>query len=278
MAAPAEPLLGAYGLLIAFAAQGDALALGRLTGVLADLVHPSCPRRGVLALLVGAGLQAHLYHAEFLEGVGAARLNSRRLVRFTFAQARGSAAQASRGLVALAAAGVLNLYSRGALAALAAGMAGWHVDGRAQLVARLASELESFAQLGLFLRLLLDAPAGAAAGAGEAAALLRGVLAHEDVRDLAGTRKDLVDALPEHARTIAEGLAAAEAEDASDADEEGNLAGFICGDSEVEFSTSEDEGGVEEGRRKSQAAQGDKRRRPAASGSGGSSKRLRRQQ
>jgi hypothetical protein len=127
-------------------------------------------------------------------------------------------------------------------------MAGWHVDGRAALVARLASELESFAQLGLFLRLLLDSPACAAAGAGEAAALLRSVLAHEDVRDLAGTRRDLTDALPEHARAITEGLAAAEAEDASDADEDGNLAEFVCGDSEVEFSTSEEEcgGGAQE--------------------------------
>jgi hypothetical protein len=269
MAGPAEPLVGAYGLLIAFAAQGDDLALGRLTGVLADLLHPAARRRGVLALLCGAGLQQRLYSAEFLEGVGAERLNSRRLVRHTFRQAQGSAAAASRGLGALAAAGVLNLHSRGALAALHAGMAAWHLDGRVQLVGRLAGEMETFAQVGLFLRLLLDSPAWAG-GAREAEALLRGVVAQEDVRDLAGPRKDLTDALPEHARAILEGLGAADSE-GSDADDDGNLAGFVCGDSEVEFSTSEEEegGGV--------AAAAPKRRASAAAAAAPKLKRLRRQ-
>ena len=257
-----EPYVGAYGVLLAFAATNDDLALGRLVGVLADLLHPASPRRGVLRLLLGSGLQARLYAPEFLEGVGASRLNSARLVRHTFSCAAGPG-EALRGLAALASAGVLNLHSRRALAELHAGMAGWHVDARIALLGRLASELESFAQVGLFLRLLLDSPARSGAP-GDAGALLRGIAALEDVRDLAGSSRDLMDALPEHAEDIAAGLGAEEA--ASDEDEEGNLAGFVCGDDEVEFSSSEGEG-------ESQQRQPAKRPR-GASGGGQARKRL----
>jgi hypothetical protein len=235
----AEPLLGAYRLLLDFAALDDDLALGRLVGVVADSLHPGARKRGVVRLLRATGLGGRLFSAEFLEGVGAERLNSRRLVRHAFAAAETSA-EASRNVRALAAAGALNLHSRGALAALLEGMASWHVDGRARLVAALASEFESFAQAGLFLALLLDAPAARAAPAGDAAALLRGVLAAEDVRDLAGARRDLADALPEHAALVMAALGGDEAE-SSDADADGNLADFICGDDEVEFSTTDDD-------------------------------------
>jgi hypothetical protein len=264
MAGVEEPYVGAYGVLLAFAATNDDLALGRLVGVLADLLHPASPRRGVLRLLLGSGLQARLYAPEFLEGVGASRLNSARLVRHTFSSAAGPG-EALRGLAALASAGVLNLHSRRALAELHAGMAGWHVDARIALVGRLASEFESFAQVGLFLRLLLDSPARSGAP-GEAGALLRGVMALEDVRDLAGSSRDLMDALPEHAEDIAAGLGAEEA--ASDADEEGNLAGFVCGDDEVDFSSSE------EGEGESQQRRQPAKRPRGASGGGQARKRL----
>jgi hypothetical protein len=233
------PQIGVYTVLREFSKQGDALALGRLLACVTDLLHPGCAKRGLLKVLLASGLRGHLYSAEFLEGVGRSRLNTRRLIRHTFVHSEG-AAEASRGLLALSAAGVLNLHSRRALQELHAGMAGWHMDGRTLLLGRLASEFESFTQLGLFLRLLLDAP-GCPPGQGEA--LVRGVLALEDVRDLVGSSKELKEALPEFQGIIDQALQAEEA--ASDEDEEGNLQGFVCGDDEVEYS-SLDEGEVEE--------------------------------
>jgi hypothetical protein len=262
------PSLNAYSLLSDFSAHGDDGALGKLLSVIVGLVHPDSPKRGALRLLLASGLGAKLYSAEFLDGLGPRHLNSRRLVRHTFRVHAGAPHEACRGLVALASAGVLNLYSRSALAALHEGWAAWHVDGRALLVGQLVGEqLETFAQLGEFLRLLLDSPASCLSPAQEAV-LLRGVLACEDVRDLAGATKDLKGALPEHAAVIGEALAAEE--QASDEDAEGNLAGFVCGDSEVSFDSSEEEEEEEEEEEdKAAGARGKKRGRGGASESAG---------
>jgi hypothetical protein len=233
-------------LIRSFQASGsgdDNLSLGRLMAVLTDLVYPSTPKSGFLKLL-GASQLTHLLHSpEFLEGVGKGHLNSRRLVRFAFSSST-SDAESVRALLSLAASGFLNLHSRGALGELHKGMAGWHVESQAKVLGNLAGELDTFWGAGLFLRLFIDSPACDLTRE-EVAHLLSTLVTNENVRDLAGDPGDLLASLPDYSGDIQEGLFAAVGDsDASDADDDGDLAGFVCDDDEVVY--SEDSGEEEE--------------------------------
>lgn len=211
--------------------------------VLSDLVYPDAPRRGFLELLEASQLTPLLHSPEFLEGVGKGHLNSRRLVHFAFSSST-SDAESVRTLLSLAASGFLNLHSRGALGELHQGMAGWHVESQAKVLGNLAGELDTFGGAGLFLRLFIDSPASDLTRE-EVGHLLATLVTNENVRDLAGDPGDLLAALPDYSGDIQEGLLAAVADsDASDADEDGDLAGFVCDDDEVVY--SEDSGGEEE--------------------------------
>jgi len=144
-------------------------------------------------------------------------------------------------LLSLAASGALNLHSRGALGELHKGIHSWHVEPQARLVGNLAGELNSFASAGLFLHLLLDSKE-CGWSKEHSTQLLRSVVAQDNVKDLAGNPADLLAALPQYKADIEEDLfAAVNDSDASDADECGDLAGFVCGDDEVEYSGSEAE-------------------------------------
>jgi hypothetical protein len=225
----------------------DARALGQLVALLADELHPRAPRGGALRLVVAGGLAARLADADFIEALGAEHLKTARLLRLAFSRAGDSPARAIAAVAGMAAAGALNVYSASALAALHEGIAGWRVPIVADLVGRIAEGLDSFAQAGLFISLLLAAP-GCALDAAGAAALLRAVVARPDVRDLAGAPADMMRQLPRDAAAAAADELRARAEsDDSDADEDGNLAGFVCGDDEESAEESAGDDGSEAG-------------------------------
>jgi hypothetical protein len=225
-------------LLHAASSTLDSLALGQLVGVLAGELRPRGPRKAVLSLLRHTGLFPRLQDAEFVEGVGPSNFKSCRLLRFVFSHST-SPSEAIRTCTGLLAAGALRLRSATALAALHEGSRDWRPEVQGALAGALAGEMDSFRAAGVFLGGFLGSPA-CRLEPGEAAALLRAVAAREDVRDLAGDPNEFLAALPaDLADEVEEELLKAVADsDASDADAEGNLADFVCGDDEVEFSTS----------------------------------------
>jgi hypothetical protein len=228
-----EPLVGAFTLLRRCRDALDAQSLGALVAVLQESLYAARPRAGTMALILASSLEALLEDAEFVEGVGRARLHSARLLRVAFA---GATAAAAIGAVAgMASAGALNIYSRSALRALHAGMVGWRAETAAELVGRLCEGVDSFAQAGLFLSLLLASPASRLSR-DEACALVCAVVAREDVRDLAGRVDELLLQLPRDvADAAADAVAARNSSDDEDEDEDGNLRGFVV------YSEDEDE-------------------------------------
>lgn len=233
-----EPQISVYALLHAAAPVLDSLSLGQLVGVLAEELRPRAPRKAVLSLLRATGLAGKLRDAEFVEGVGPSRFKSCRLLRFVFSST-ASPSEAITACASLLAAGALRLRSPSAFAALHEGARGWRPEVLGALAGALAGEMDSFRAAGAFLGGLLASPVSRLEPA-EAAALLRAVAAREDVRDLAGDPNDFLNALPpDLADEVEEELLAAVGDSgASDADGAGNLAGFVCADDEVEFSTS----------------------------------------
>jgi len=219
----------------------DPGALGALVALLADELFPARPRAGVVALARAGGLEDLFSDADFVAAVGRARLKSARLIRAAFDRAPRAPSAAIARVAGMAAAGALNVFSTSALAALHAGAAGWRAPALAELAGRLAEGLDSFAAAGLFLARFLAAP-GAALEPAAAAALARAVCARRDVRDLAGAPADLLEQLPAAlAGDVEDELLARDASDESDADEEGNLAGFVVDDGEGEEEEDDDE-------------------------------------
>jgi hypothetical protein len=220
-----DPLIGAHHLLRRCRDSLDAQSLGSVVVVLQEALFPRRPRAGVMSLIAGASLESFLADAEFVEGVGRARLHSARLLRVAFS--RATEASAITAVAGMAAAGALNVYSQRALAALHAGMAGWRLELAAELVGRLCEGVDSFGQAGLFLSLLLGS-AASRFSLDDACLLVRSVVAREDVRDLAGRVQDLLIQLPRAVADEAEDeIAARDSSDDEDEDEDGNLRGFI---------------------------------------------------
>ncbi len=225
-----------------------------------------CPgsKSGTLRLIKRSGLAATLFDPErgheFFDALGRG-LKSARLLRLAFRRAAGSPAAAMRNVHTLMAAGTLNVFSSSALEALHAGMAGWpRPETVGALLARVAGEMDSAAQAGLFLGLFLTGPASVLTPEEEAAALA--VVAHDaDVRDLAGRREDLVAGLPVvHREAALEQLGASSEE--SDEDEAGNLAGFVTySDEEEEAEEGSGDGSGSDGGSGSAGREGAARKR-----------------
>lgn len=236
-----EPVVGAFSLLRRCRDALDAQSLGALVAVLQESLYAARPRAGTMALILASSLEALLEDAEFVEGIGRARLHSARLLRVAFS---GATAAAAIGAVAgMASAGALNIYSRSALRALHAGMAGWRAETAAELVGRLCEGVDSFAQAGLFLSLLLASPASRLSR-DEACALVCAVVAREDVRDLAGRVDELLLQLPRDlADAAADAVAARNSSDDEDEDEDGNLRGFVVYSSDEDASDGSEASG-----------------------------------
>lgn len=212
--------------------------LGKLVAVLSDWLLGGS-HRATLKLIVHAGVADLLTSSEFLEGLGIGRLKSKQVLRLAFRTHADSPGGAVTMIERLAAAGAVNPFSSSALEALHDGMRGWRfVEPKAALLVAIVSSFDTFAQAGLFLSLLLESPASGL-GAEEVPPLLEAVLADGDVRDLAGDTGDLLAALPDYADVVEDALARAHSEDgASEADEDGNLAGFV--DDEIVFDSDAD--------------------------------------
>ena len=242
------PLLLDAAELVARAADGalPEQAVGQLVALLADW-RLGGSRGATLRLLVAARCDERLLASpEFLEGLGAGRLKSSRVLAHAFARSRGSPAAALRRIDALVCAGAVNVFSSSALAALHRGMAAWGAAPapKAALLGALVASLDTFAEAGTLLAALLEhADSELLGGPAAAEELLRAVLREPAVRDLAGEPADLAAHLPDFEAAVAEALAAgASDDDGDDADEAGNLAGFV--DDEIRYDTDarEDEG------------------------------------
>ena len=207
----------------------DAAALGALLRCFTEWF--SLSRLGTLRLLVEAGLVGQLESAEFVDALGSRLLRSRHLVTLVFHVHAGSPGPAIRALTAFAAAGALHCASETTAEALRLGTRNWPLGARAMLVTALAAEADTFSTAGAILRALLEGGGVEPFEPEDASALLVRVLRSPDVRDLAGDPRDLSLALPDWAAEVrASGLLALDA--TSDADDSGNLAGFVVGDAD----------------------------------------------
>lgn len=218
-----------------------AAELGSLTASLASAVGCARGSRALL-FLVTFGLWSRLHDGEFVEGFGAHRLPAARLLRLASASC-DSPAMAVRTMLSLHSAGALDaadLAAPRALAAMHGIISAWWSDAHggaageaavtaaaARFLVGLVSDMDSFANAGAFLASFFNDTACKLPRAA-VRLILTDVCSNEDVHDLAGSPRALIDALPAHAAAISEALAAAA--DDSDADEDGNLAGFVADD------------------------------------------------
>lgn len=275
MSSLGEPLIGAFHLLRRCRDALDAQSLGAVVGVLQEALYARRPRAGTMTLILSSSLESLLEDAEFVEGVGRERLHSARLLRVAFS--RATAASAIASVAGMASAGALNVYSQSALRALHAGMAGWRIETAAELVGRLCEGVDSFAQAGLFLALLLESPASRLTRS-EASALVCAVVSREDVRDLAGRVEDMLHQLPRDVADAAgDTIAERNCSDDEDEDEDGNLRGFIVYSDEDDSDggsgsgdTEDTDGSRRERKRRRRAASRSSENGPSPSGSDGS--------
>lgn len=223
----------------------DSRALGRLVALLSDEIYPRGPRAGALRLTERASLDELYLDPDFVESLGVQRIKSSRLARSAFARASSPSVAIAR-ISGLANAGALNVFSSSFLECLHAGMQGWRIEVQSELVGRLAETLDTFSSAGLFLSLLLRAQ-GSALEPREVLALLRRVVARSDVRDLSGAPADLLDQLPKDvAGEVEDELLDREESDDSDADENGNLAGFVVESDDDDDEDDDDDDSAEE--------------------------------
>lgn len=198
-----------------------------------------------------ASLEELYCDADFVEALGSSRIKSARLIHNTFARGASPSAAIAR-VAGLAASGALrSLLSPTLLAALHVGIAGWRVEVVAELIGRLVEGMDTFSAAGAFLAAFLKTDSSSLEAV-EELSLLRLVVARGEVRDLSGAAVDLLDQLP---RALAGGvedeLLARDASDDSDADDDGNLVGFVVD------SGDEDEDDEEEEEEKGESGSGD---------------------
>lgn len=207
----------------------------RLVGLISDQLYEGS-KKSTQQLIEKAGLVEHLFTHEFVDGVGKARLKSRRLVHLAFSTSNASPSAAIRNVQQLHTAGAINIYSSSAIEALHAGMSKWPMaETKAHLLCRLVSEIDTFQQAGMFLDLFFNSPANTMSAETQVS-VLQLVFKDQDVRDLAGRPEDLLSQIPDLADDVRDALIGADSDD-SEEDEEGNLAGFVAGDDEVDYDT-----------------------------------------
>ena len=222
----------------------DAATRGALLGLLVDTLGLS--RSALLRLLLETNTFTDLQSPEFVDALGSHRLRSKQVLHVAFESSSGAGAGCA-AVLALNAAGALDLFESSVVEELHLGITGWGGDAALQaacvLLVGLVGELESFDQAGIFLAAFVGCR-GSSLSPETMDELLAAVIASPDVRDLAGEPRDLGGHLPDHAAVVDAALAAAAAggSDAdSDGDAAGNLADFVCDDDEVAFDTGAEE-------------------------------------
>ena len=259
-----EPTIGVIRLLKLASSSLDPCAMGQLVALLADTCYPRGPRAGALRLAERAALEELYCDSDFVEALGSSRIKSARLVRGTFARATSPSAAIAR-VAGLATSGAIgNLLSSSLLVALHNGLSGWRVQVQAELLGRLVEGFDTFTSAGEFLAQFLKSD-GNTLESGEELALLRLIVGRSEVRDLSGSATDLLDQLPPAlAGGVEDEIFNRDASDDSDADEDGNLMGFIDDDedededddNEVDNSGSGDSGGRDDDARPRLAKRG----------------------
>lgn len=209
-------------------------ALGTVVETIAEWrLHSS--RSMVVKLLHESGLEDLLIDDEFLNSLGHVRPKTKQLLRIAYREPRSPGA-ALELIGRFASAGLLNVFSRSATRELNRLLQRWpQLELRRELISHLVSEMETLGEMGLFLSQLFNSTASKMTRT-EIAELLRAVLSSPDVSSLEGTPADLIAHLPEHAELCDSSLIKFEAE--SDADSDGNLAGFVARDSSPSMSES----------------------------------------
>ncbi len=242
-----EPVIGVIRLLKLASTSLDPRAMGQLVALLADTCYPRGPRSGALRLAERAVLEELYCDADFVEALGSSRIKSARLVRGTFARATSPSAAIAR-VAGLATSGAIgNLLSPSLIVALHNGMSGWRVEVQAELIGRLVEGLDTFSSAGEFLAHFLKSE-GNTLETSEELSLLRLIVARGEVRDLSGAAADLLDQLPPAlAGGVEDELLDRDASDDSDANEDGNLMGFVSDNIEYEDEDEDDESEGESG-------------------------------
>lgn len=266
-----KPLLERASILL----QDDPTALGQVVSIVADLVGASTSKKDLFSFLARHKLTAFLATAEFVESLGtaAAGLKSREsrvdsdsdegsssseddpgaalpvgeLIRAAFdgeGAVRPTSSQAIAEVLSYIKAGAISIYSAKTWKALHEALAAaTSLDPAISLLRQLLSdEVDSYKQAGAFLQLFIECPSSTYSSE-EMEDIFTAVMMNRDVVELAGNPKELVTALQgineSYGRIVQEALQKGLAEDLEDADEHGDLDGFVVRD--------EDEAALREG-------------------------------
>jgi len=236
--------VGAWDLFNAARKELDPGALGTLLRIVAPMTGCT-KRRHMLHFIAKANMWQRLQDAEFVEALGAGAVKSCELIRFAFeVGATTGPADCINDLVGMLRAGAIELESDRSVAAFARGIAPWKSpDSILALLAGVMSEIDAFQGVGDFLRRMLDAIGHAwpTTFVSELLSLL--FSRHPDLRDLSGKPRELFDAVPDYRHALVNAFA--EGSDDEEADDNGNLAGFIAYSDDEEDSGTEGEEGSE---------------------------------
>lgn len=227
---------------------------GALGAVVAELTawRLGGSRKRLFRLLAAADLVDLIPDPDFYAAACArTRLQTRRLLRHACAPPRTPGAAIA--LVGrLMTAGALNVYSSSACAEINRLLERWQpLELRRALLGAVIAELDSFAEVGAFLRGLIDSRA-CSLEPRAVDELLRAVLVDARSGDLAGDPGDLAAELPAEHRALVDACLGGSSSSEDDVDSDGNLAGFVVPEGEGEEGEESEE---EEGsRRKTDSA------------------------
>jgi hypothetical protein len=212
-------------------------ALGQLVGIIADMKLDGS-RTATLQLLAQTELFDKLCSPEFVEGLGRSRLKTKLVLRLLFRLYGGVPSGCNSKLAQLMSAGAVNIYSDSAVEQLHNLTRTWTLGDKSSLVATILQQTDSYNDAGIFLRYYLDADASQLTESDELA-LVDTISKLAELRDLGGELRSLTQHAPDRIReALAVAMAAAVADsEGSDADEDGNLRGFVHGDDEIHYDT-----------------------------------------
>lgn len=239
-----------------------------------------------MKLILQNYLFSYLYQPEFIEGIEKQRLKTAKLIKLAFrynphnadtvpldvttnstrlllsSSSSLSSSSASsvkfsppsvviHNLGLLMSSNALNIFSSSAIDALHEGILYWQslhysIEASAKLLISLLSELSTYDEVGLFLSLFVSSSHCIEYQRTDLIELLYRIIAHPDIRDLGGNRKDLDKYLEDYMDEIHEFMVSEgkhtldEDSDNSDADSQGNLDGFVVYSEEDEDDTEDE--------------------------------------
>jgi hypothetical protein len=229
------------------ALESDASAAALLRVAAESAFGSRHTRSQLFRLLARAGMWPRLKSAEFVEELGEGRLKAKSVMRYAFLASSNSPDEAASDVTSLLRSGATSISSDTCVRQLVRGLLPWKgsPDSLMIVLGGVVGELNSSASVGrLFKRLLqLSVEEGLWESEWEVAHNLVRLVhaAGDDILDLPGGIEGVVAELTPFCREKVENALRAMALEAdSDADENGNLAGFVV-DSDEEEEDDEDE-------------------------------------